>query len=72
VSNIGTIDYASGKVNLIGFAPTGTGTTTYIKFIVTPDQRFDIIPKMNQVLVIDQNSPDSITINLQDAAVRKV
>jgi len=70
-AKIGTIDYATGKVNLMGFAPTGTGSLTYIKFICTPDQRFDIIPSRNQILLIDSRIPESTTITLQDAAVRK-
>lgn len=71
-SNIGSIDYINGKINLIGFAPTGTGKDPFIKFIVVPDQRFDIIPRRNQVLRIEGSLPESITINLQDSGVRKV
>jgi len=70
--NVGTIDYQTGKVNLVGFAPTSSGKLPYIKFIVTPDQRFDIVPKRNQVLLVDQSIPESIVINLQDAAARRI
>ena len=70
--NVGTIDYSNGKVNLTAFAPTGTGRLSYINFVAVPDQKFDIIPKRNQVVLVDMNSPDSTTINLQDAAVRRV
>jgi hypothetical protein len=58
-------------VNLIGFAPTGTVGQPYIKFIVIPDQRFDILPKRNQVLLIDPTIAESITVTLQDASSRK-
>jgi hypothetical protein len=70
-ANVGKIDYQTGKVNLIGFAPTGTGGQPYIKFIVIPDQRFDILPKRNQVLLIDPTIAESITVTLQDASSRK-
>lgn len=70
--NIGTIDYASGKVSMTAFNPMGTGTAPYIKFIVTPDQKFDIVPKRNQVLVVDSSMTESIVINLQDSATRNI
>ena len=70
-SKIGSIDYATGKVLLNAFNPTGTGTKPYIKFVVTPDQRFDIIPSRNQILVYDPSILDSLIITLQDYAVRK-
>jgi hypothetical protein len=69
---IGTMDYQTGTVSLVGFNPTGTGSLPYIKFIVTPDQRFDLVPKRNQILTIDTTIPESITINLQDSAIRNI
>jgi hypothetical protein len=72
LDNVGTIDYVSGKVNLISFAPTGTGSIPYIKFNVVPDQRYDIVPKRNQILLVDATIPESVTITMQDAAVRKI
>lgn len=71
-NKVGTIDYQTGKVNLIDFNPTGTGTLSYIKFTVVPDQRFDIIPKRNQVLLIDNTIPNGITITLRDAGTRNI
>ena len=71
-NRIGTIDYAAGTINLIGFAPTGTGTLTYIRVNVVPDQRYDIVPKRNQILVIDPNISDAVNIQFQDISVRKV
>lgn len=67
-SKLGTIDYQTGKVNLRGFLPIGTGTLPYIVFGVVPDQRFDIIPKRNQVLQVDTNSQTAITVNFLDSA----
>jgi hypothetical protein len=69
---MGTIDYAAGTINLIEFAPTGTGTLTYIRVNVVPDQRYDIVPKRNQILVIDPNISDAVNIQFQDISVRKV
>jgi hypothetical protein len=66
------MDYQTGTVSLVGFNPTGTGSLPYIKFIVTPDQRFDLVPKRNQILTIDTTIPESITINLQDSAIRNI
>ena len=71
-AKVGKIDYETGKVNLVGFAPTGSGTLPYIQFTVVPDQRYDIVPKRNQVLVIDSSLENGIVITLNDAAVRKI
>jgi hypothetical protein len=71
-ANIGTIDYSAGKVELIGFAPTGTGTKTYIEVMVVPDQRNDIAGQRNQVLFIDPLTNGNINITMKDAATRKV
>ncbi len=70
--NVGSIDYQAGKINLTRFAPTGTILTPYVKFIVTPDQKFDIVPKRNQILDVDFSMPESVVINLQNAASRKI
>jgi hypothetical protein len=67
-NKLGTIDYATGKVVMSGFNPVGTGSIPYITFEVTPDQRVDIIPKRNQVLLIDNNSPNPIKISFVDTA----
>lgn len=69
ISNIGKIDYLTGKVTLQGFAPTSTGNLPYITLMVVPDQRYDIVPKRNQILLVDMNSFDSLRTNLQDAAL---
>ena len=65
---MGSINYQTGKVILSSFNPIGTGLLPYITFEVVPDQRFDIIPKRNQVLELDPNSQAAITINLLDSA----
>ena len=70
LSNVGTIDYQTGKVSLIGFRPTGTGKLSYISLEVTPDQRFDLTPKRNQVLRIDQSLENGIVISMLDSATR--
>lgn len=70
-ANIGSINYETGLVNLIGFAPVNTGSSPYVKFIVTPDQRFDIVPARNQILKIDPSLSESIKIILQDSAIRR-
>jgi len=69
---IGKINYETGKVNLVGFAPTGSGSLPYIQFTVIPDQRYDIIPKRNQVLAIDSSLQNAIIITMDDAAIRKI
>jgi hypothetical protein len=66
---LGTLDYATGKVSMSGFNPVGTGELAYIVFEVTPDQRFDIIPKRNQVLTLDPNAANPIRVNFIDTAV---
>jgi hypothetical protein len=71
-ANAGTIDYQTGKVEIIGLNPTSTGTLPYIRFTVSPDQRFDIVPKRNQVLLIDNTFPGSINITMSDAAIRNI
>lgn len=70
--NIGTIDYGSGKINLIGFSPTATTTDPFIKLIVVPDQKYDIVPQRNQILLIDSSISDSAIITTYDASARKI
>ena len=69
---IGTIDYSTGKVSLVGFAPTGTGSLPYIQFNVIPDQRYDIVPKRNQILLIDPSLQGGVNLTLQDSSVRRI
>jgi hypothetical protein len=64
---IGTIDYRTGKVSMTAFNPVGTGELPYITFEVVPDQRFDIIPKRNQVLELDPNAATPVKINFLDS-----
>lgn len=71
-ANMGTINYQTGKVTLVGFAPTSPGTLPYVTFSVVPDQRYDIVPKRNQILVIDTSIPEALTINLQDSLARRI
>lgn len=71
-ANMGTINYQTGKVTLVGFAPTSPGTLPYVSFSVVPDQRYDIVPKRNQILVIDTSIPEALTINLQDSLARRI
>ena len=71
-ANMGTINYQTGKVTLVGFAPTSPGTLPYVTFSVAPDQRYDIVPKRNQILVIDTSIPEALTINLQDSLARRI
>lgn len=72
VDKLGTINYATGKLDLVKFLPTGTGTLPYINIDVVPDQRYDIIPKRNQVLVIDRDGELPITINFIDSATGNI
>ena len=65
---LGVIDYASGKISLSSFNPVGTGQQPYIIFEVTPDQRYDLIPKRNQILELDPDSGSSISIDFIDTA----
>lgn len=67
-SNIGTIDYATGKVSIVGLSVASSGTDPYIKIVVVPDQRYDIHPLRNQILIVDSALPESINITLQDSA----
>ena len=71
-ANMGTINYQTGKVTLVGFAPTSPGTLPYVTFSVAPDQRYDIVPKRNQILVIDTSIPEALIINLQDSLARRI
>jgi hypothetical protein len=70
--NIGTVDYSMGKIILVDFAPTSTGSKLYIEIMATPDQKNDIAAQRNQVLFIDPLSPNQINITMRDAATRKV
>jgi hypothetical protein len=69
--SIGKIDYETGMVDLNGFAPTGTGTKSYIQFNVIPDQSVDILPKRNQILVINPSLANGIVVKMYDASARK-
>jgi len=70
--NIGSIDYTTGRVSIMSFNPIDTGNLPYIRIQVIPDQRYDIVPKRNQVLLVDASIQDSILIELQDAATRNI
>lgn len=65
---LGTIDYSTGKISLTDFTPIGTGELPYITLEVVPDQRFDILPKRNQVLLLDISAPSSVNVNFIDTA----
>lgn len=70
--NVGSVDYSTGKVSLVSFFPASTGSLPYIRIQAIPDQKFDIVPKRNQILLVDSSIPDSIIIQLQDAATRNI
>ncbi|NDG29545.1 hypothetical protein EB118_05535 [bacterium] len=62
-SNVGTVDYATGKIILIDFTPTAfaDGGTT-LKLTAKPSE-FDILPLRNQILKI---LDDDITVSIVD------
>jgi hypothetical protein len=68
---IGKIDYATGKMSLTGFAPTGTGTKPFIQINAVPDQTKDIVPKRNQVLFIDPSLDGGLVVRLTDSSSRR-
>jgi hypothetical protein len=68
---IGKIDYATGKMSLTGFAPTGTGTKPFIQINAVPDQTKDIVPKRNQVLFIDPSLDGGLIVRLTDSSSRR-
>lgn len=70
--SIGSIDYSTGKLNFISFSPSISGNFPYIRVEVIPDQRYDIVPKRNQVLLVDETIADSIVIDLRDSATRNI
>ena len=63
LSNVGTVDYATGKIILIDFTPTAfaDGGTT-LKLTAKPSE-FDILPLRNQILKI---LDDDITVSIVD------
>lgn len=70
--SIGSIDYSTGRLNLISFNPSISGNFPYIRVEVIPDQRYDIVPKRNQILLVDETIADSIVIDLRDSAIRNI
>jgi hypothetical protein len=67
-SGIGSVDYQTGKVNLVNFNPYSSNKLSYIEISVEPDQRFDIVPKRNQILKIDENISGSIVVDTVDVS----
>lgn len=62
--NVGTINYKTGKIELINFAPEGIlplGKQT-IDFIVSP-KNFDVVPVRNQIIQINE---EDITVKVID------
>ena len=62
------MDYQTGKVNLVNFNPYSSNKLSYIEISVEPDQRFDIVPKRNQILKIDENISGSIVVDTVDVS----
>jgi hypothetical protein len=68
-NDIGTIIYGSGKMELLGFAPTAvgsasTGNTTALAVYVTPASS-DVLPLREQIILIEE---DDITNTMVDDA----
>jgi len=65
-TNIGTIDYSTGKINLVNFAPMSiTSGDSYIKLSVHPQvTTSDITPLREQILTYDVNDLESIVIKM--------
>lgn len=61
-TNIGTIDYTTGLINIINFAPSGsTNELSTIKLIVEPAGQ-DVSAKRNTVIDIDTTEIDTISV----------
>ena len=65
-TDIGTIDYATGQIKLINFAPYGiTSGDGYIKLSVHPQvTTSDVTPLREQILTYDVNDAEAIVINM--------
>jgi hypothetical protein len=65
-TNLGTIDYTTGKVVLNNFNPyTISDASTAIKFTVTPGtNNQDVVPLREQILTTDINDTTAIVINM--------
>ena len=63
ISNVGTIDYAVGKITLHSFLPTALPTDEdEIHMIVTPSSN-DVIPLRNQIIIIQEEDISVSTID---------
>ena len=65
-TNIGTVNYDTGKVSIVNFAPVSiTSGASYIQCVAHPKvTTADIAPLREQILTYDVNDPDSIVINM--------
>jgi hypothetical protein len=64
-NNIGSVDYATGKVVIKGFAPTQIENTTHIKFYAPPAEP-DITLKRNIILTMDQYDTNAVVLTMVD------
>ena len=63
VDEQGTLDYNTGKLTLNGFTPIASSLETYISITAVPDSK-NIRGERNQILIIDRNVTDSVTVNV--------
>jgi hypothetical protein len=65
-TNIGTIDYTTGQIKLVNFAPMSiTSGDSYIKLSVHPQvTTSDVTPLREQILTYDVNDLESIVIKM--------
>jgi hypothetical protein len=65
-TNIGTIDYDTGQIKLVNFAPMSiTSGDSYIKLSVHPQlTTSDVTPLREQILTYDVNDSESINITM--------
>ena len=65
-TNVGTIDYTTGKIEFVNFAPVSiTSGEAYIQICAHPkDTTSDITPLREQILTYDVNDPESIVISM--------
>jgi hypothetical protein len=63
VDNIGSIDYLSGKIKLINFAPTFINDGTECVKVISTPKNSDISPVRNQIIIIDEST---ININMEN------
>ena len=70
-SKIGTINYATGFINLLSFNPTAIDTGVNIDLSIQPDI-LDVTPVRNQILKIDNDDIKITMINISEQFLNQI